>query len=253
MSEPAEVIRGAIARPLLETHGLVLEVGGRRLIDGLDVRLRARRKTVVLGANGAGKSLLLRLLHGLLIPSAGEVLWYGRPLDREARFRQAMVFQRPVPLRRSVEGNLRFILGARGIRGVERRVRVADALERAGLGTLAHRPARVLSGGEQQRLAIAGALACRAEVLFLDEPSASLDPAATQALEELLEGAHRSGVTIILVTHDKGQARRLADDVVFLHAGKVVETGRAADVLDRPRSEAARAWMDGRLYLDKRQ
>ena len=122
-------------------------------------------------------------------------------------------------------------------------------MARARLGDLARRPAGVLSGGEQQRLAVARALACKPDLLFLDEPTANLDPASIQAIEALINEAHQEGVTIVLVTHDVGQARRLGDDVVFLHDGRVAETGGATHVLDEPKSEAARAWRDGRLYL----
>ena len=234
---------------LLSARGLCFDAGGKRLIDGVDIDIRPGRRTVVMGANGAGKSLLLRLLHGLIRPTAGEVLWQGRPLDREGRLAQAMVFQRPVLLRRSVLANLRFALAVRGLPGPERRAREAEAMERSRLGDLAGRPARVLSGGEQQRLAVVRALACAPGLLFLDEPTASLDPGSTHAIEQLVGDAHESGVAIVLVTHDTGQARRLGDDLVFLHGGRVVETGRAADVLGAPRSEAARAWLEGRLDL----
>ena len=249
MSEPAPVIAGAIRSPLAEARGLDFSVNGQRLIDGLDLRIAPGRRTVIIGANGAGKSLTLRLLHGLIAPDNGEVLWQGRPLDAAARFAQAMVFQRPVLLRRSVEANLRFALKARGIRGAEARARIEEALDRARLTELARRPARVLSGGEQQRLAIARALACRPELLFLDEPTASLDPASTAQVEALIEAAHDAGVTTVLVTHDIGQARRLAEDAVFLHAGRVAEAGPAQQVLNQPRSAAAQAWLAGRLYL----
>ncbi|MFK7945222.1 MAG: phosphate ABC transporter ATP-binding protein [Paracoccaceae bacterium] len=250
MSEPAAVIAGSIPVPMLEARGLFFSAGGRRLIDGLDLRIAPGRRTVIMGANGAGKSLCLRLLHGLIQPEAGRVLWQGHPLDREARFRQAMVFQRPVLLRRSVAANLRFALRARGIGGAEARSRMDEALTRARLTDLAKRPARVLSGGEQQRLAVARALACRPEMLFLDEPTASLDPASTAEVEALIETAHADGVSTVLVTHDAGQARRLADDVIFLHAGRVAEAGPAHQVLQTPRSAAAEAWLDGRLYFD---
>ncbi len=236
--------------PLLQARGLCFDAGGKRLVDGVDADLRPHRRAVIMGANGAGKSLLLRLLHGLIRPSAGEVRWQGRPLDREGRRGQAMVFQRPVMLRRSVLANLRFALTVRGIGGSERAAREAEAIERARLRDLAHRPARVLSAGEQQRLAVARALACAPRVLFLDEPTANLDPVSTHAVEQLVREAHGSGVTIVLVTHDTGQARRLGDDLIFLHAGRVVESGRVSEVLDAPRSEAARAWLEGRLYLD---
>ena len=242
---PAE----ASPAPLLEARGLCFEAGGRRLVDRIDAGIRPRRRTVIMGANGSGKSLLLRLLHGLLRPSAGEVLWRGRPLDREGRRAQAMVFQRPVMLRRSARANLRFALSVRGIGGSERAAREAEAIDGARLRDLADRPARVLSGGEQQRLAVARALACAPRVLFLDEPTASLDPASTHAIEELIRRAHESGVTVVLVTQDRGQARRLGDDLLFLHAGRIVESGRVSEVLDAPRSEAARAWLEGRLYL----
>ena len=240
----------AAPAPLLRARGLCFDAGGRRLIDRVDAEFRPHRRTVIMGANGTGKSLLLRLLHGLIRPTEGEVLWQGRTLDREGRRRQAMVFQRPVVMRRSVLANLRFALAVRGVGGAERAARETEAIERARLGRLANQPARVLSGGEQQRLAVARALACEPRVLFLDEPTASLDPASTHAIERQIRDAHEGGVTIVLVTHDVGQARRLGDDLVFLHAGRVVETGPVSDVLDAPRSEAARAWVEGRLYLD---
>ena len=235
---------------LLRARGLCFDAGGKRLIDQVDAEIQSQRRTVVMGANGAGKSLLLRLLHGLITPSAGEVRWRGRPLDQEGRHAQAMVFQRPVMLRRSVLANLRFALAVRGVSGRERAAREVEALERARLHDMAHRPARVLSSGEQQRLAVVRALACAPRLLLLDEPTASLDPASTHAIEELILEAHESGVAVVLVTHDLGQARRLADDVIFLHAGRVVETGEAAEVFDAPCSAAARAWLEGRLHLD---
>ena len=236
--------------PLLRARGLCFDAGGKRLIDRIDADIPPHRRTVVMGANGTGKSLLLRLLHGLIQPSAGEVLWRGRPLDREGRGAQAMVFQRPVMLRRSVLANLRFALAVRGVGGSERAKRESEAVARARLLNLEKRPARVLSAGEQQRLAVVRALACAPRVLLLDEPTASLDPASTHAIEQLVLEAYEGGVTIVLVTHDVGQARRLGDDLIFLHAGRVVETGRVSAVLDAPRSEAARAWLEGRLHLD---
>ena len=235
---------------LLETRALCFDAGGRRLIDRIDTDIRAGRRTMIMGANGTGKSLLLRLLHGLIPPTRGEVLWRGRPLDRRGRHAQAMVFQRPVMLRRSVIANLRFALAVRGFTGSERTMRETEALQRAQLEGLAARQARVLSAGEQQRLAVARALSCAPRILFLDEPTASLDPGSTHAVEQLIREAHADGVTIVLATHDVGQARRLGDDLVFMHAGRVVETGRVPDVLNAPRSEAARAWLEGRLYLD---
>ncbi len=250
MAASAPEAAGSPPPALLSAQGLCFDAGGKRLIDRVDIDIRPGRRMVVMGANGAGKSLLLRLLHGLIRPSAGEVLWQGRRLDREGRRAQAMVFQRPVLLRRSVRANLRFALAVRGLSGPARAAREAEAIMRSRLGDLANRPARVLSGGEQQRLAVVRALACAPGLLFLDEPTANLDPGSTYAIERLVAEAHESGVAIVLVTHDIGQARRLGDDLVFMHGGRVVETGPAPMVLDAPRSAAARAWLRGRLYLD---
>ena len=235
---------------LISARGLSYDIGGVRLIDTIDLDIRAGRITAVLGANGAGKSLLLRLLHGLLAPACGEVLWQGRALDRAARRAQAMVFQRPVMLRRSVRANLRFALSVRGLTGHARAAREAEALARANLTDFADRPARKLSGGEQQRLAVARALAGAPDILFLDEPTANLDPASTQAIEDLVWEARSQGVSVVIVTHDAGQARRLAEDAVFLHAGRVVESGPAHQLIEAPISAPARAWRDGRLYVD---
>jgi tungstate transport system ATP-binding protein len=234
----------------LEVRGLVYERGGQRLIDGVDLALDEGPCTVVMGPNGAGKSLLLRLLHGLLEPSAGRVSWAGRAAgSREVTRRQAMVFQRPVLLRRSAAANVNYAMRVHGVAGAERRARLTAVLDAARLTHLARRPARVLSGGEQQRLVIARALSIRPEVLFLDEPTANLDPASTLAVEELIQRARRAGTTLVLVTHDLGQARRLADEVVFMHLGRVVEQTAASRFFERPTSDAARAYLEGRLLL----
>ncbi len=252
MSEPAIDIRAhsAVApQPLMSARGVCFDAGGQRLIDGVDLDVLPGRCTVIMGANGSGKSLLLRLLHGLLTPSEGSIAWRGRPLDRAARREQAMVFQRPVMLRRSVAANLRFALSVRGVRGPERKTREAETLTLARLDGLKDRPARVLSGGEQQRLAMARAMISAPKLLLLDEPTASLDPASTLAIENLIAQARESGATIILVTHDAGQARRLGDDLIFLHGGRIAETGPVVRVLDAPRSKAAQAWLSGRLFV----
>jgi tungstate transport system ATP-binding protein len=160
-----------------------------------------------------------------------------------------MVFQRPVLLRRSVVANVEYALAAQGIGRAERRERARAALVAAKLEHLAERPARVLSGGEQQRLAVARALAIRPDVLLLDEPTANLDPASTLAIEELIGVAHREGTKIIFVTHDIGQAKRLADDVVFMHAGRVGEHIPADRFFSGPTYEPAKAYLAGRLFL----
>ncbi|HEX6142261.1 MAG TPA: ATP-binding cassette domain-containing protein [Geminicoccaceae bacterium] len=233
----------------LAAERLVFEAGGRRLIDGISIVLRPGLRSVVMGPNGAGKSLTLRLLHGLLRPSGGRILWDGRPLDRAAQLRQAMVFQRPVMLRRSALDNLLHALRARGVPRRACGSRAQAALERAGLEGQARTPARLLSGGEQQRLALARALALAPEILFLDEPCANLDPASTLVIETLIQQAHDEGTKIVLVTHDLGQAKRLADEVIFLHRGRLLEQSPAARFFDRPASPEAEAFLAGRIVL----
>ncbi|WP_428645027.1 ATP-binding cassette domain-containing protein [Roseibium sp.] len=235
--------------PLLQVRGLSFTAGRERLLHGVNVTVRKGSRTLIMGPNGAGKSLLLRLMHGLLQPDEGQILWQGEPLDAKARRAQAMVFQRPVLLRRSVLANLKFALSVRGLKGKDKAERMENALALAGLTHLARRPARVLSGGEQQRLSLARALALEPDLLFLDEPTANLDPASTAAIENLVLQANARGVTIVLVTHDAGQAKRLGEDVIFLQDGRVAETGPASEVLNHPKSDPARAWRDGRLYL----
>jgi tungstate transport system ATP-binding protein len=241
----------AVVTPILplETRGLTFEAGGRRLLAGIDLKLRPGVRTVVMGPNGAGKSLLLRLLHGLLEPTAGTIAWHGRPAEDATRRRQAMVFQRPVLLRRSALGNLQHALRSRGLARREQRRRAEDALDKAQLTASAHTPARLLSGGEQQRLALARALSLAPEVLFLDEPTANLDPASTVAIERLIQDAHEHGTKVVLVTHDAGQARRLADEIVFLCDGRLEDHAPAQHFFDAPGSPRARAFLEGRIVI----
>ncbi|MBV5262740.1 ATP-binding cassette domain-containing protein [Pinisolibacter aquiterrae] len=231
----------------LTVESLVFEVDGRRLIDGIDLHLERGATTVLLGPNGAGKSLLLRLCHGLLTPTAGRVRW-ALPEGRAAGVkRHTMVFQKPVMLRRSVFANLTHALAAAGLGYEARRARARAALERFRLADLADRPARVLSGGEQQRLAIARAWALDADVLFLDEPTSQLDPSATRAIEEMLRALKDEGRTLMMATHDLGQARRLADRVLFVHAGRIREDASAAAFFTAPATGKARAFLAGDL------
>jgi tungstate transport system ATP-binding protein len=233
----------------LELRGLSFETGGRRLVDSVDLRIETRGISVIMGPNGAGKSLLLRLIHGLIVPSGGTVIWAGTPTNEAITRRQAMVFQKPVLLRRSVTGNITYALGLRGIPRRERASRALRALELGGLQHHAFRPARVLSGGEQQRLCLARALSLDPEVLLLDEPTASLDPASTLAIERLLIDAKHRGIKVIVVTHDVGQARRLAEEIIFLHHGRLVEHQPAWRFFEQPESDTARAFLAGGLVL----
>ena len=233
----------------LELKGLFLMAGGRRLIDGVDLRIEHPGISVIMGPNGAGKSLLLRLMHGLMAPTKGDILWAGRPMNGQIRRRQAMVFQKPVLFRRTAAANITHALGLRGVVRSERRPRAHQALQLAGLESRASTPARLLSGGEQQRLCLARALSLNPDVLFLDEPTGSLDPASTLAIERLLIDAQHRGIKVIVVTHDVGQARRLAQDIIFLHHGKVIEHQPAPRFFREPDTDVARAFIAGGIVL----
>jgi tungstate transport system ATP-binding protein len=222
------------------------EAGGKRLIDNVSLTIDRGPRTIVLGPNGAGKSVLLRLCHGLLRPTSGQVRFNG-PETIDGRRRHAMVFQRPVMLRRSALANVAYGLM---LAGMPRRARLrtaAEALDRVGLRHLAAQAARVLSGGEQQRLAIARAWALRPELMLLDEPTANLDPSATQAIESAIQAMHDAGSKIVLITHNLGQAHRLGDEVVFLAGGRVVEQTPAEQFMRAPASAEAAAFIKGEM------
>lgn len=225
----------------LQLDSVSFEHRGQSLLAPTSLTLSGCRRTVIMGPNGAGKSLLMRLAHGLLTPTSGEVRWLGpTPV-------QAMVFQRPVLLRRSALDNLTYVLGIHKVPRAQRKARAYQALETFGLTALAHRPARVLSGGEQQRLALARAWLLNPDVLFLDEATSALDPAAIKAVEDAVMAFHASGTRIVMTTHDLHQAQRLADDVVFLNNGQLREHSPADTFFSAPRSSEGRAFIQGEL------
>ncbi len=230
----------------LKLEALGFAAGGREIIKSITCEIHSGTRTVILGPNGAGKSVLMRLCHGLLQPTAGRVTWMQEGVIRRVR-RQAMVFQRPVMLRRSAMGNVIYALKLAGIAAEESRLRAEDVLEAVGLANLATRPARVLSGGEQQRLALARAWALGPEVLFLDEPTANLDPNATRDIESIISAIHASGTKIIMTTHSLGQARRLGDEILFLSDGQLVERASVEIFFKQPQSAEAIAFLRGEL------
>jgi tungstate transport system ATP-binding protein len=222
-------------------------VGPLTILNDIALTLAVGAPTVLVGPNGSGKTTLLRLAMGLLAPSRGRVTWGGR-IDA-ASTRRAIVFQRPVMLRRSAEGNIRYALSAASVARSERAARAAELLALVGLSELGDRPARKLSGGEQQRLALARALAKEPQVLFLDEPTASLDPAASKAVEDVIGAVTARGIKVVMATHDLGSARRLAGDVVLLHRGRIVETADAAAFFANPATRQARSFVAGELLI----
>ncbi len=219
-------------------------VSGKTIIDRVSMAITEGPRTIILGPNGAGKSVLMRLCHGLLQPTSGSIAWKGAVNGRR---RQAMVFQRPVMLRRSALANIVYGLELAGVAPRERELRAREVIEAVGLAAIAERPARVLSGGEQQRLALARAWALRPEVLFLDEPTASLDPTARQAIEAAIEAIRAEGTKIVMITHNLGQAKRLGDEILFLNQGRLVEQTPVERFFTKPASAEADAFIRGEL------
>lgn len=229
----------------LELREVCFAVNGRTIIDRVSTDIGAGPRTLILGPNGAGKSVLMRLCHGLLRPTAGTIAWRGG--NGGNRGRQAMVFQHPVMLRRSALANVVYGLKLAGVSRTERELRARDVLDVVGLAPVAEHPARTLSGGEQQRLALARAWALGPEVLFLDEPTANLDPGATRDVESIIVAIHATGTKIIMTTHNLGQARRLGDEILFLSGGRLVERAPVDRFFPQPQSAEAQAFIRSEL------
>jgi tungstate transport system ATP-binding protein len=227
--------------------GVTVNAGAVTILDDVSLTLAPGAPTVLIGPNGSGKTTLLRLAMGLVAPSHGRITWGGR--ENVPPLRRAIVFQRPVMLRRSAAANIRYALRAAGVARAEQARRTGELLELVGLGHLADRAARRLSGGEQQRVALARALAGDPAVLFLDEPTASLDPVATKAVEDIIRAVSLRNIKVVMATHDLGEARRLAGEIVMLHRGRVVEAGATASFLDAPKTAEARAFLAGELLI----
>ena len=221
--------------------------GGVTILDRVSLAFAAGAPAVLIGPNGAGKTTLLRLLMGLVAPVRGRVTWGGREAAEPTH--RAIVFQRPAMLRRSAAGNIRYALAAAGVPRAKRASRVDELAAAVGLLGLGSRPARKLSGGEQQRLALARALAREPQILLLDEPTASLDPAATKAIEDVIRVVSARGIKVVMSTHDLGEARRLAGEIVLMHRGRVIESGAADTFFADPRTEEARRFMRGELLV----
>jgi tungstate transport system ATP-binding protein len=233
-------MRAPITDLPLAFEDVSLRVRDVDVVADLSLEILAGAPTILLGPNGSGKSTLLRLAMNLVRPTAGRITW-GRRNEPDEHL--AMVFQRPVMLRRSAAANVAYALRKHDS------ARVTELLARVGLAHLADRPARKLSGGEQQRLALARALARDPEILFLDEPTASLDPAATKAVEDIIASVAASGVKIVMATHDIGQARRLAGDIIFLGRGRQIERAAAPAFFQAPQTLEAAAFLRGDLVI----
>jgi tungstate transport system ATP-binding protein len=221
--------------------------GGTATILDLSITFTAGPPSILIGSNGSGKTTLLRAAMGLIPLDDGRLTWGGR--ETSSPDRRAIVLQRPAMLRRSTAGNVRYALAAAGVSRAQRERRTAELLVLVGLDTMADRPARRLSGGEQQRLALARALARNPDLLLLDEPTASLDPAATKKIEDIIRAVAARGVKVVMSTHDLGQARRLGGDVALLHRGRLIEQAPAGEFFAAPKTDEARRFVAGELLV----
>ena len=228
-------------------ENVTVAAGAVTILDSITLTLTSGSPTVLVGPNGSGKSTLLRAAMGLVTPSQGRVTWGGR--EDVPPTRRAIVLQRPVMLRRTASGNIHYALRASGVARAEKQSRIGELLALVGLEQLVDRPARRLSGGEQQRVALARALARDPAILFLDEPTASLDPAATKVIEDIVHAVSQRGIKVVMATHDLGGARRLAGDIVLLHRGRVIETGPTVSFFNTPQTGEAKTFIAGELLV----
>ena len=243
----AVTMRAPLSDLPIRLEDVTINVGTVTALDRVSLVIQPGLPTVLIGPNGSGKTTLLRVTMGLLPASRGQVTWAD--VADVPPVKRAMVFQRPVMLRRSTEGNIRYALKAAGVSDERRQTRTAELLSLVGLEGMASRPAQRLSGGEQQRLALARALARDPTVLFLDEPTASLDPAATKAVEDIIRAIAARGIKVVMATHDLGEARRLGGEIVFLHRGRIAETANAQSFFHSPLTDEARTFIAGGLLL----
>ena len=229
----------------IKVQGLSLKISEKNLLLDLNCKIMEKTLTVVIGPNGAGKSLFIRCLHGLTTPSHGKISFGNKLISKEVRMKQAMVFQTPKLLRRNVIDNIKFV--AKLNKNIK--YDLNKLLEDVDLTKLKNQSAKNLSGGEKQRLSLARALVSNPEILFLDEATSSLDPGSVFIIENLIKDIKLSGVKIILITHDIGQARRLADDIIFMHKGRVLESGQAKSFFNEPKTKEAQSFLSGNIVV----
>lgn len=227
-------------------ENLFFSAGGNDILCNLTFQLNSDSKTFIVGPNGAGKTVLLKACHGLLTPNSGRI-YYADGTTNKTHDRQGMLFQRPILLRRSVRANIEYALTIRGVHGAEKRERVKDVLDDTGLSSLANQSARTLSLGEQQRLALARVWALKPRILFLDEPTAHLDPSSTRMVEYIIYQIAESGTKIVMTSHDMGQVKRLADEILFLYDGRLVEHSSVKTFFSNPKTEEGKMFAKGSL------
>ena len=233
----------------LQITNLQIAKRGNLLLNNVSLKIESTDVTIILGPNGAGKSLLLRAAHGLEAINKGTIKWNAYNPEPQQAWR-SYIFQKPVLLRRSVRANLEYVLSLHDVNKSDYNSLIKVALEQTGLSNIAERNARVLSGGEQQRLNIARAWVLQPKVMLLDEPTAELDPSGTAVIERLIETIAQQGTKIIMTTHDLGQAHRLANDILFLHQGKLVEHTTVNRFFENAETQLVRDFIAGKLLAE---
>ncbi len=249
MDDPGQIAQSRLAVRPVSGRALRIERAGRVLLSVPEIEFGAAGCSVIVGPNGAGKSLLVRTLCGLIKVDGGRVCWAGTAPDAVRRHQVGLLLQRPVLLRRTAMQNITYALQTTGM---DRRTAVEHAcksLDEAGLGTVMEVPSHRLSGGEQQRVALARALALKPDMLFLDEATANVDPASTLVIEQQLLGAMRAGLQVVMVSHDVGQVRRLANEVVLMHKGQIVEQSPRQAFFEQTNNPVSRRWLAGELLV----
>ena len=225
---------------------LSLSLGKIKILDKINCKIKDKSIIAVLGPNGAGKSMFLKTINGLIGLEAGKINFNSRKINDHIRKEIALVFQKPTLLRRSVFENMEFVLEKKNkLSNLE----IMKLLKRVGLDTFKDKPARLLSGGEQQRLSLARALLINPSLLLLDEPTANLDPYSLNLIEEIILDENKKGKTIILTTHDMGQAKRLAKEIFFFNKGELLEQTKAINFFKKPKTNEAQSYINGKILL----
>jgi len=230
----------------IKIKNLSISINDRFILNNINCQINNKSITAILGPNGAGKSLLLQTINGLIPVSNGEITYNLRQLDDNIRKQQAMVFQNPTLLRRTVLGNMEFV------NNINKNTNMLDVnyiLKKVGLEAYNDKPARLLSGGEKQRLSLARALLIQPKLLLLDEPTANLDPYSLKLIEDLILEENSNGTTIILITHDMSQAKRLASDIIFINKGRVLEQTNSHIFFKEPKTIESKKYLAGEILL----
>ena len=217
-----------------------------KILDKINCKIHNESIIAILGPNGAGKSMFLKSINGLIGVESRKIYFNSREINDHIRKDMALVFQKPTLLRRTVLENMQFVLEKKNKIS---NLQITNLLQRVGLDIYKYKPARLLSGGEQQRLSLARALLINPSILLLDEPTANLDPYSLNLIEEIILDENKKGKTIILTTHDMGQAKRLAKEILFFNKGKLLEQTKAINFFTKPKTKEAQSYINGKILL----